>query len=87
MKNAGTLCRRVTDSYTWMEVEILLAEAQAALDFGDIDRAEGVARRAVAGAAKGSMDDLLDRALRLLAQLSDTRITTFPVFIPDSTES
>ena len=73
MKNAGTLCRRVTDSYTWMEVEIFLAEAQAALDFGDTDRAEAVTRRAVAGAAKGSMDDLLDRALRLLPQLPDAR--------------
>ena len=71
LKNAGTLCRRVTDSYTWIEVDAFLAEAQAALDFGDADRAEAVARRAVADAAKGSMDDLLDRALRLLAQMSD----------------
>ena len=66
MKNAGTLCRRVTDSYLWIEVDAFLAEAQAALDFGDADRAEAVARRAVADAAKGSMDDLLDRAVRLL---------------------
>ncbi len=66
MENAGTLCRRVTDSYLWIEVDAFLAEAQAALDFGDVDRAEAVARRAVEIAARGSMDDLMDRALRLL---------------------
>jgi hypothetical protein len=66
MKNAGTLCRRVTDSYLWVEVDAFLAEAQAALDYGDADRAQAVARRAVEVAAKGSMDDLMNRALRLL---------------------
>ena len=66
MKDAGTLCRRVTDSYLWVEVDAFLAEAQAALGFGDADRAEAVARRAVEVAARGSMDDLMDRALRLL---------------------
>ncbi|MFE6254545.1 BTAD domain-containing putative transcriptional regulator [Agromyces sp. NPDC057865] len=66
MKNAGTIYRRVTDSYTWAEVDAFLAEAQAALNFGDADRAEAVARQAVAIAAKGSMDDLLERAQRLL---------------------
>lgn len=66
MENAGTLCRQVTDSYLWIEADAFLAEARAALDFGDANRAEAVARRAVAIAAKGSMDDLLDRAIRLL---------------------
>ncbi|WP_258802381.1 AfsR/SARP family transcriptional regulator [Pseudarthrobacter sp. NS4] len=72
MQNAGTLCGRVTDSYTWMQVEILLAEARAALDYGDVARADAVARQAVAGAARGSMNDLLDRALGLLASLPST---------------
>jgi tetratricopeptide (TPR) repeat protein len=66
MKNAGTIYRRVTDSYTWVEVDAFLAEAQAALAFGDAARAEAVARQAVAVAAKGSMDDLLESAVRLL---------------------
>ena len=66
MKNAGTLCRRVTDSYLWVEVDAFLAEAQAALAFGDADRAEAAARRAVEIAAKASMDDLMGRALHLL---------------------
>ena len=66
MKNAGTLCRRVTDSYLWVEADAFIAEAQAALAFGDADRAEAVARRAVEIAAKGSMDDLMNRSLRLL---------------------
>ncbi|WP_461165168.1 AfsR/SARP family transcriptional regulator [Arthrobacter sp. R4-81] len=69
MKNAGTLCSRVTDSYTWVETDVLLAEAQAALGLGETDRADAVARRAVAGAAKGSMEDLLERAMGLLATL------------------
>lgn len=69
MSNAGTLCRRVTDSYTWVDMDILLAEAQAALELGDIDRAEPVARRAIAGAARGGMEDLLDRALRMLGDV------------------
>ena len=68
--NAGTLCRRVTDSYTWVAVEILLAEAEAALKFGDGERAEAVARRAIAEAARGSMDGLLDRGLGVLAAAS-----------------
>jgi len=67
MANASTLCRRVTDSYTWIEVEILIAEADAALKFGDGDRAESVAHRAIAAAAKGSMDNLLARAQGVLA--------------------
>ena len=66
MKNAGTLCRRVTDSYIWIEVDAFLAEAQAALEVGDTERAEAVARRAVEVAARGSLDGLMDRALRLL---------------------
>ncbi len=66
LTNASTLSHRVTDSYAWVDVDILVAEAQTALDSGDIDRAEAVAHRAVADAAKASMDDLLSRALRVL---------------------
>ena len=70
MANAGTMCRRVSDSYLWVDVDILIAEAEAALELGDQDRAESVARRAIAAAAKGSMDGLLDRALQVLAATS-----------------
>lgn len=69
MKNAGVLCGRVTDSYVWVQVEILLAEARAALDSGDTARADAVARQAVAGAARGSMDGQLECAMALLAEL------------------
>lgn len=69
MQNAGTLCGRVTDSYAWMQVEILLAEGRAALDYGDVARADAVANQAVVRAARGSMNDQLDRALSLLASL------------------
>lgn len=73
MKNAGILCGRVTDSYAWVQVEILLAEARAALETGDTVRADAVARQAVAGAARGSMDDLLDQAVALLASIPAAR--------------
>lgn len=72
MQNAGTLCSRVTDSYAWMQVDILLAEVRAALDYGDTGRADAVARQAVAGAARGSMNDMLSRALGLLASIPAT---------------
>ena len=70
LTNAGTMCRRVTDSYSWVEVEILLAEAVASMEIGDADRADAVVRRAIAGAAKASMDGLLDRGVQLLASTS-----------------
>lgn len=71
LTNAGAMCRRVNDSYVWVDVDILVAEAEAALAFGDVDRAESVSRRAIGDAAKGSMDGLLDRALAVLAATSE----------------
>ncbi len=59
--------RRKTDTYVWVAIEILVAEAEAARLDGDIERAEAAARRAVAQAATHSMDELLDRALDRLA--------------------
>lgn len=67
MADAGMMCGRVTDMYTWIEVEILIAEAGAALGADDVDRADAVIRRAIEGAAKGSMDGLLEQAVELLA--------------------
>ena len=69
MEQASTLCRRVTDPYVWVEVEVLIAEAEVALEGGDLERAGSVARRAVAEAARGSMDRLLARAEDILATL------------------
>ena len=43
------------------------AEADTALKCGDHDRARSAAQRAMTEAAKGSMDDLLARARRVLA--------------------
>lgn len=73
LKNAGILCGRVTDSYSWVQIDILLAEAQAALESGDMVHADAVARQVVAGAARGRMDDLLDRAVGLVAELAGGR--------------
>ncbi|HEX6418781.1 MAG TPA: BTAD domain-containing putative transcriptional regulator [Acidimicrobiales bacterium] len=67
MEDASTRCARVTDSYLWVDVEIRAAEAEGALRFGDHDRADSAARRAMAGAARGGMDGLLSRAQRVLA--------------------
>ncbi len=67
LANTGEMCGRVTDSYTWLETEILVTEAQAAMEAGDRDRADSVARRAVGAAAMGTMDGLLERAVDVLA--------------------
>ncbi|MGA9345600.1 MAG: BTAD domain-containing putative transcriptional regulator [Nocardioidaceae bacterium] len=69
MANAGTMCRRVTDSYNWVEVDILVAEAEAAMEHGDTARAEAVVGRAVDSAAKCRLDGLLERALHVRSQL------------------
>ena len=65
--NAGVWCRRVTDSYTWVQTEIIIAEARAALEIGDGARAESVARDAIAEAARGQMDGLLREAMGVLS--------------------
>ena len=66
MDNASTSCRRVTDAYTWVGVEILIAEAAAAHDAGDHERAEAAAHRAMSEAASGNMDGLLADARTIL---------------------
>lgn len=67
LHSASTMCRRVTDSYVWIEAEILIAEAEAALRCGDLDWAESAARRALTETARGSMDGLFARTQALLA--------------------
>jgi len=66
MDNASTSCRRVTDTYTWVGVEILIAEAAAACDAGDPERGEAAAHRAMREAARGNMDGLLADARTIL---------------------
>lgn len=69
MTNAITLCRRESDGYRWLEVEVLVTQARAAFESGEIALADTLTRRAIAGAAKGSMEGLLDRALELRKQI------------------
>lgn len=66
ISNGGTLCSRVTDPYHWVEVDIQCAEARAANQLGDHDRAESAARQAIIGAARGQMDELLGEATNAL---------------------
>jgi tetratricopeptide (TPR) repeat protein len=68
--NAGLWCSRVSDAYHWVEVDALCAESRAALESGDRDRAESVARRAIIAAARGQMDELLVDATDALAATS-----------------
>ncbi len=67
MANAKAWCGRVTDTYKWVQTEIFLAEARAALEAGDGERAESVARDAIAEAARGQMDGLLGQAMQVLS--------------------
>jgi DNA-binding SARP family transcriptional activator len=62
IQGGTVLCRRVSDSYKWVDVELLVAEAEIALKKGDHERALSGANRAVLEAAKGSLDGLLARA-------------------------
>ena len=68
MENAATLCRRVTDSYHWLDAEILLAVAEAAWAAGRTDRAVGAARRALDLAAEGAMEAHIVRGQAFLAR-------------------
>jgi len=65
MDNASTSCRSVTDTYTWLGVEILITAATAAHEVGDRQRADDAARQAIGEAARGGMEGLLAQA-RLL---------------------
>jgi DNA-binding SARP family transcriptional activator len=71
IQNATLFCRRETDPYTWVSVEILVTEAAVARQSGDNERAAAVADRAMAEAAEGSMEDLLAQA-RDLGEVSRT---------------
>lgn len=62
LENAAIWCGRVTDRYCWAVVDIQCAEAKAANQAGDHARARAVAERAVVGAARGQMDQLLEEA-------------------------
>jgi len=61
-RHAGDWCSRVTDAYCWVEIDARCAESRAALEVGDRDRAESAARRAIIGAARWQMDQLLVEA-------------------------
>lgn len=68
MDNASTSCRSVTDTYTWLGVEILITAATAAHQAGDHTRAEDTAHQAIVEAARGSMNGLLAQAQALCPQ-------------------
>ncbi|MEN2744253.1 AfsR/SARP family transcriptional regulator [Sinomonas halotolerans] len=70
MENAAALCRRVTDSYHWLDVEILLAVAGAAWAAGRTEHALDAAQRALALAAQGSMEAQVARGQEFLARSS-----------------
>ena len=48
-----------------------MTEAQTALSFGDSERAEAVARRAIAEAARTQMDGLLHDGLAVLSEITE----------------
>ena len=55
-------CRRVTDSYRWVGVEIQVTEAELAQRVGDTERALSLAEGAIGDSTRFSMDALLARA-------------------------
>jgi len=66
LADATRACRSVTDFYRWLEVGILLTQAEAAARTDDRERAVALAQQALDGAAVGAMDAHLARARALL---------------------
>lgn len=62
LRTARASCRRVTDSYTWVQVDIAVTEAEFARDRGEATLARDLAEYAVNDAARFGMDGLLERA-------------------------
>ncbi|SEJ70652.1 BTAD domain-containing putative transcriptional regulator [Demequina mangrovi] len=69
LEHAGTACRRINDSYKWLEAEVQVTDAEIALAHGDRDRARSRAEVALQIAARGDMPLLLQRAEVVLDQL------------------
>ncbi|WP_082104522.1 AfsR/SARP family transcriptional regulator [Demequina soli] len=62
LAQAGFACRRMNDSYKWVEVEVQVTDAEVALAAGDAERALTVAEQALKASARGEMLQLLGRA-------------------------
>ncbi|WP_062517424.1 AfsR/SARP family transcriptional regulator [Demequina gelatinilytica] len=69
LDHAGTACRRINDSYKWLEAEVQVTDAEVALAHGDAERAVAHAELALQIAARGDMPLLLQRAEVVLEQL------------------
>ncbi len=69
LDHARTACRRINDSYKWLEAEVQVTDAEVALGVGDRDRAHAHAALALQVAARGDMPLLLVRAEGVLDQL------------------
>lgn len=65
LRTARTSCERVTDSYTWVNTEVALTEAEVARESGDRALSRQLAERVVKDAASYSMDGMLERASAL----------------------
>jgi len=62
LRTARTSCRRVTDFYTWVQIDVALAEAEFARDRGEATLARDLAEAVVNDAARYAMDGMLARA-------------------------
>ncbi|WP_062300256.1 AfsR/SARP family transcriptional regulator [Demequina maris] len=69
LEHAGTACRRINDSYKWLEAEVQVTDAEVALKGGDGERARAHAELALQVAARGDMPLLLSRAEAVLDAL------------------
>lgn len=71
LDDASAACLRTNDSYRWVNVEVMVTEAEVALSAGDRDRAQDIAERALQGAARGDMPLLIERAEKVIEALRE----------------
>lgn len=62
LRTARASCRRVTDSYIWVQIDIALTEAEFARDRGEVMLSRDLAEHVVNDAARYGMDGMLERA-------------------------
>ena len=62
LRTARASCRRVTDFYSWVQIDVALTEAEFARDRGEATLARDLAEHVVNDAARYGMDGMLERA-------------------------
>jgi len=66
LRIASRACARVTDSYRWVTMDVLVTEAEWAHEQGDLEASKSLASEVIPDVAEFSMDGLLKRATAIM---------------------